>query len=69
MRIKARSATGVAPRSPSFVRQEDAAKKDLDKLQGEWVMQSSERDSKKMSPEQVKGFRGTIKGNAYSVSN
>jgi hypothetical protein len=32
-------------------------------------MQSSARDGKKMSPEQVEDFRWTIKGNAYRVSN
>jgi uncharacterized protein (TIGR03067 family) len=51
----------------TLVAREDAAKKDLEALQGEWVMHSSERDGKKMTEEEVKGFHRTVKGNAYSV--
>ena len=47
---------------------EDAAKKDLEQLQGEWVMVSSERDGKKLSEEEIATFRRTIKGNKYKVT-
>jgi uncharacterized protein (TIGR03067 family) len=46
----------------------DAAKKDLDKLQGNWLMQSSERDGTKLTDNQVKEFSRTIKGNFYTVT-
>ncbi|HEV3203245.1 MAG TPA: TIGR03067 domain-containing protein [Gemmataceae bacterium] len=47
---------------------EEAAKKDLEKLQGEWVMQSSERDGKKLTEKQVEGYSRKIKGNTYTVT-
>ena len=43
------------------------AKKELDKLQGEWTMASLETRGKKAQDEAVKGFKLTIKGNEWNV--
>jgi uncharacterized protein (TIGR03067 family) len=45
----------------------DDAKKELEKLQGTWVMVSSERGGKKMSEDEVKAFQRTVKGDEYIV--
>jgi uncharacterized protein (TIGR03067 family) len=52
----------------SLASADDAAKKDLEKLQGNWVMQSSERDGKKLAEDRVKAFTRAIKGNDYKVT-
>jgi uncharacterized protein (TIGR03067 family) len=44
------------------------ADEDLDRMQGDWVMQSSERDGQKLTAEQVKGFSRTVKGDSYTVT-
>ena len=45
----------------------DASKKDLEALQGDWVMVSCERDGIKMSAEEVKTYRRTVQKNKYTV--
>jgi uncharacterized protein (TIGR03067 family) len=45
----------------------EAEKKDLQLLQGDWVMKSSERDGKKMPDELVKTFTRTVKKNSYTA--
>jgi uncharacterized protein (TIGR03067 family) len=47
---------------------DEAAKKDLEKLQGDWVMESSERDGKKLTDAQVKGYSRNINGKSYTVT-
>jgi uncharacterized protein (TIGR03067 family) len=47
---------------------DDASKKDLEKMQGNWVMQSSERDGRKMPAAQLKNFTRTVKGDSYTVA-
>jgi uncharacterized protein (TIGR03067 family) len=54
-----------------LVRQDEGPvsdKKDLEQLQGEWVMVSSERAGKKLSEKEISTFRRTIKGNKYTVT-
>jgi len=46
----------------------DDAKKELEKLQGDWVMVSSERNGETLPDEQVKAFRRTIKGEEFTVT-
>lgn len=45
--------------------QDDAVKKDLEKLQGTWVLVSAERDGKKLSEEEVKKTKITIKNDTF----
>jgi uncharacterized protein (TIGR03067 family) len=45
---------------------DDAAKKDLEKLQGTWALVSAERDGKKLSGEEVKKTRITFKGDSFA---
>jgi uncharacterized protein (TIGR03067 family) len=47
---------------------EEAAKKDLQLLQGDWAMQASERDGKKMPEEILKTFTRTVKNNTYTAN-
>jgi uncharacterized protein (TIGR03067 family) len=47
---------------------EDAAKKDLKKMQGAWVMASSEREGKKLSDEEMKKYSRTVEGDKITVS-
>src|SRR5262249_20528234 len=47
---------------------EDAVKKDLKKMQGAWVMASSEREGKKLSDEQLKKYSRTVEGDKITVS-
>jgi uncharacterized protein (TIGR03067 family) len=47
----------------------DAARKDLDGLQGEWTLVSAIRDGKEMPAERVAGFKNTIKGDAFSITS
>jgi uncharacterized protein (TIGR03067 family) len=44
------------------------ASKDLDKLQGDWVLVSSQRNGKPLTDEQVKAIKRTIKGNEQTVT-
>ena len=46
----------------------DEAKKDLEKLQGEWFMAELEIDGKPVPDEKIAGTTLTIKGDKYSVS-
>lgn len=43
----------------------DAVKKDLEKLQGNWILISAERDGKKMPSEEAKTIRLTIQGHKF----
>ena len=45
----------------------DEARKDLDKLQGEWVMAALEVDGKQVPEEKLRGTTLTIKGDKYIV--
>ena len=54
----------VAAQAPK----EDAAKADLAKLQGEWVMTSKTYDGQETPAEDLKAFRRTIAGNKYTVT-
>jgi uncharacterized protein (TIGR03067 family) len=53
--------------APAALRDDDA-KKDLDKLQGEWIIVSMERDGQQMPKEQLEGFKRTVKGDEYTVT-
>jgi uncharacterized protein (TIGR03067 family) len=53
----------VAAKAPG-----EDAKKELEKLQGDWVLVSNEREGQKTPDEQVKAFRRTIKGDQYTVT-
>lgn len=44
---------------------DDAAKKDLEKFQGNWNLISAERDGKKTPPEDAKKITLTIQGNKF----
>jgi uncharacterized protein (TIGR03067 family) len=46
----------------------DDAKKELEKLQGDWVMVSSERNGEALPDEQVKALRRTIKDDEFTVT-
>jgi uncharacterized protein (TIGR03067 family) len=46
----------------------DEPKKDLDKLQGEWVMAALEVDGKAVPDEKIRGTTLTIRGDKYIVS-
>jgi uncharacterized protein (TIGR03067 family) len=46
----------------------DEAKKDLDKLQGEWVMAALEVEGKPVPEEKIQGTTLLIKGDKYIVS-
>lgn len=46
----------------------DEAKKDLDKLQGDWVMAALEVDGKLVPEEKLRGSTLTIKGDKYIVA-
>jgi uncharacterized protein (TIGR03067 family) len=50
------------------VAQDDAAKKDLDALQGVWQMVSMEIEGKALPADEIKGFKLTFKGNQGSHS-
>jgi uncharacterized protein (TIGR03067 family) len=43
------------------------AKKDLDKLQGTWVMAAMEVDGKQVPPEKLEGTKLVVKGDKYTV--
>jgi uncharacterized protein (TIGR03067 family) len=45
----------------------DKAKKDLDRLQGKWVMAGLEVDGKDVIAEKLQGTTLTVKGNKYEV--
>jgi uncharacterized protein (TIGR03067 family) len=42
--------------------------KDLDKLQGDWVMESSQRDGKKMPAEELGKIKRTIAGDKMTIT-
>ena len=46
----------------------DDAKKDLDKLQGDWTLESGERDGQKIPEEIAKTLKRTVKGNKSKVT-
>jgi len=52
----------------SDVSKDDAVKKDLQLLQGEWIMVSSERDGEKVPEERIKTFKRTVTGNKFTVT-
>jgi uncharacterized protein (TIGR03067 family) len=45
----------------------DAAKKDQEKLQGNWVLVSGERDGEQFPEDVVKSLKRTMKDNAFTV--
>jgi uncharacterized protein (TIGR03067 family) len=47
---------------------DDAAKKDLESLQGEWTLASGERDGEKFPDEFVKSLKRTVQGNKSVVT-
>jgi uncharacterized protein (TIGR03067 family) len=46
---------------------DDAAKKDLEKFQGNWTLSSLERDGKKTPQEEVKKIKLTIQGKKFML--
>ena len=46
---------------------EDAVKKDMKAMQGDWAMVSCERDGIKMSAEEMKTYRRTVQKDKYTV--
>jgi uncharacterized protein (TIGR03067 family) len=44
------------------------AKKDLEKMQGDWVLVSSERDGKTLAEDQVKTMKRSVKDDTYVVT-
>jgi uncharacterized protein (TIGR03067 family) len=46
---------------------EDAAKKDLDKMQGDWALASYVIDGTKLSDDEAQSLFRTVKGNEYTV--
>src|SRR5437660_6472175 len=46
----------------------DAAKKDLERMQGDWNAVEMVRDGTKLSDDEVQTFFRTVKGDQYSVS-
>src|ERR1700687_5445857 len=48
-------------------KKDEAVKKDLEKLQGDWSMVSSERNAVKLADEQVKEYTRTIKDGQITV--
>jgi len=50
------------------VTKDDAAKKDLQQLQGEWTLESLEQPSGKKTSEEVKTFRRSVTDNKYTVN-
>jgi uncharacterized protein (TIGR03067 family) len=47
---------------------DDEAKKDLDKLQGEWVIVSAERNGMPVPKENWEGLKRTVKGEDFTVA-
>jgi uncharacterized protein (TIGR03067 family) len=47
---------------------DDAAAKELEKLEGTWQLISAENDGKKMADKQAKNVRVTIKGGKHTVT-
>jgi uncharacterized protein (TIGR03067 family) len=47
---------------------EEAAKKDLEQMQGTWELQSMERDGTKSTAKDFKKFQRTVKGDVYTVT-
>jgi uncharacterized protein (TIGR03067 family) len=46
----------------------DDAKKELERLQGDWIMVSTERNGEALPDEQVKAVKRTIKDDAFTVT-
>lgn len=53
---------------PAQAGEKDAAQKDLDLLQGTWVLVSGQRNGETLPPEKVKGATMVIKGNTYKIT-
>jgi len=47
---------------------DDESKKDLDKLQGEWVIVSGERNGMAIPQENLEGIKRTVKGDDFTVA-
>jgi uncharacterized protein (TIGR03067 family) len=47
----------------------DAAKKELNGLQGEWALVSATRDGKDMPAERVNGYKNTVTGNKFTITS
>ena len=58
--LTAVAAVGASPK-------EDAGKKDLEGMQGDWAAESMERDGMKLDPDDAQAFFRTVKGNSYTV--
>jgi uncharacterized protein (TIGR03067 family) len=48
-------------------KKDDAAKKDVEKLQGEWAMSSHEYNGEKLADDQVKNYKRTVKDDHFAV--
>ena len=46
---------------------DDAVKKEMDKMQGDWVAVSSERDGQKTPEDELKTMKRTVKGDGYVI--
>jgi uncharacterized protein (TIGR03067 family) len=46
---------------------DDAAKKDVEKLQGEWMMNSHEYNGEKLADDLVKNYKRTVKNDHFAV--
>jgi uncharacterized protein (TIGR03067 family) len=58
--LAAVAAAGASPK-------EDAGKKDLEGMQGDWAAESMERDGMKLPDDDARAFFRTVKGNSYTV--
>jgi uncharacterized protein (TIGR03067 family) len=48
-------------------KKDDIAKKDLEKLQGEWVMDSHQYNGEKLAEETIKNYKRTVKDDHFTV--
>jgi uncharacterized protein (TIGR03067 family) len=48
-------------------KKDDLAKKDVEKLQGEWTMESHEFNGEKSVEENIKQYKRTVKGDHFTV--
>jgi uncharacterized protein (TIGR03067 family) len=48
-------------------KKDDAAKKDVEKLQGEWVMESHEINGEKLGEDRIKDYKRTVKEDHFTV--
>jgi uncharacterized protein (TIGR03067 family) len=49
-------------------KKDEAVKKDLEKLQGEWIMESHEFNGEKQPEERTKEYKRTVKDNHFTVT-